>query len=510
MRNKTNLVGVGHGRERLLELADGLLGNRVRGGRCGGLSMIRRRIAAFFVAFFLCVTLVHAALPALALVIVEEALDFAAGLVIREAGKQVVATVGVAANDASWLSTASSMVPGIAAMLGIAVATTAGSERYLVPTKEGVTIPGSVVTPSGDLGTYSNPLAWNAAGIVPRVTDNGTFCKLAAWESVDGVARTMPIKTYASWDEMIEACRAIRASRIGAASYVPPHYVSSGGDPYELLIGSNTYYVQAVDVVIDEEVSSPGTGYGHSLGYHFGAIVIEAVDGVRRFVICGAGFCPDAADPDWSAADKARFSGPSQLVFKGLAHDGSAVRVDVAYDPSLGLKLQSLTQAAPNQVKLRSLVMPSSSSPSQVSESLVNNAQVATFYETNPASGLNGGSGNTITFPDDYARQGTLQSVDSGVSTLHKDLTDTSNVDDPTIPDQSRFAESFFSGTFDGLKGWSLPGHVSQCPTGSFVWNSTSYTIDAHCQLVNDHFNALQAAMAVVWSLLALFIVLKA
>lgn len=115
-----------------------------------------------------------------------------------------------------------------------------------------------------------------------------------------------------------------------------------------------------------------------------------------------------------------------------------------------------------------------------------------------------------IVFPDDYAREPTLQATKTAIDQIHTDLTEKESMDDPTIPGSSEFTDSFFSGTFDALKGWQLPGHSSQCPVGSFDWNGTTYSINAHCQLVADHFNALQAAMTVVWSLLALFIVLRA
>jgi hypothetical protein len=129
---------------------------------------------------------------------------------------------------------------------------------------------------------------------------------------------------------------------------------------------------------------------------------------------------------------------------------------------------------------------------------------------TTPTANVDPTKQPTIVFPDDYARENTSQATKSGIDQLHKDLTDTESVDDPLIPEASRFTDSFFSGTFDGIKGWSLPSHSSVCPTGTFAFNNTTYTMDAHCQLANNHFGALQAAMAVVWSLLALFIVLKA
>lgn len=66
------------------------------------------------------------------------------------------------------------------------------------------------------------------------------------------------------------------------------------------------------------------------------------------------------------------------------------------------------------------------------------------------------------------------------------------------------------SGAFIGLRGWQLPAHASQCPTSSFAWNGNTYTFDAHCQLANDHFAMFNGVMVLIFSISALFIVLRA
>lgn len=133
----------------------------------------------------------------------------------------------------------------------------------------------------------------------------------------------------------------------------------------------------------------------------------------------------------------------------------------------------------------------------------------STYSPAVAGSGSATGTG-TITFPTDYARQGEAQSAANSTNVrldaFRSALMETSAPpSDPAMPQWS-----FFEGTFSGLLGWSLPGHASQCPAGSFYAFGESYVLDAHCSLVAQHWSGLEAAMSVVWVLVALFIVLGA
>ena len=116
-----------------------------------------------------------------------------------------------------------------------------------------------------------------------------------------------------------------------------------------------------------------------------------------------------------------------------------------------------------------------------------------------------------IVFPDDYARQATAAASLGELAKISKTLTDSSDVPDPLVPPSSSgFTDSFFKDTFDNLLGWQVPSHTSSCPTSSFNAFDRTFTIDAHCNLVNENFNNLRTAMTVIYVLMALFIVLKA
>lgn len=120
-------------------------------------------------------------------------------------------------------------------------------------------------------------------------------------------------------------------------------------------------------------------------------------------------------------------------------------------------------------------------------------------------------------FPNDYARAGeaaaAAATINAKLDTLHRDLSDTTTVVDPLAVDPTTMPS--FGTTFDNLKSWNLPAHASTCPAPDIDLSGVFgaghvYSFNAHCQLVQDHFAALQAAMMVCWSLMAMFVVLRA
>lgn len=66
------------------------------------------------------------------------------------------------------------------------------------------------------------------------------------------------------------------------------------------------------------------------------------------------------------------------------------------------------------------------------------------------------------------------------------------------------------SSVFSGILGFQLPAHNSTCPQPSFDYNGETYSFTAHCDLVTDHFAAFRAVFTVIFTLSALFIVLRA
>lgn len=60
------------------------------------------------------------------------------------------------------------------------------------------------------------------------------------------------------------------------------------------------------------------------------------------------------------------------------------------------------------------------------------------------------------------------------------------------------------------LKAFVVPAHAGTCPKPSFVAFDKTYTFESHCGLVESNRSIIEAAMLLVWSIGAVFIVLRA
>ena len=452
-----------------------------------------------------------AALPAL--VLVQEAFTFASGLVIRQVGKEVVMSAGVAANDAAWASGTGGLLANVAAFIGLgAYVSDVGVEEYVVPTRPGVDLPQwKPSTALGAQGSYNNPFPSTFNGV--RYKPDRVYW-IDGLHSIDGFRHDWPGGEFASPQAFCDAWNAF------VAQYTQPEWVNKLRpiarpelDPWDVLFNGQYYYVQRFST---EYYEGPPNDIGGS-GPDALPRLVEATDGVKRFKLITGGIVADETDPDWSQTDLERLSSPGRLVWRGTATDGQAARVDLSYDESKEFKIGSITQE-PDAVKYRELALnPSTSAIQVVSEQVIKNADVGTFYEANPQYGPGQGT-QTGTWPDDYARQATLLSVNTQLATANTNLSSINRAltepgtpaTGPTLPDASLFTDQFFKDTFSPLLAWQLPLHTSQCPTSSFAAFGALYTVNAHCQLIQDHWGALSAVMTAVWSVLALFLVLKA
>lgn len=469
--------------------------------------MMNKWRVGVLVALLVASTVAYSAV-ALALLI-EPAANFVGGLVLRSLGRQVIVSVGVAANDASWLVSTANLVARAVGILKIA----GSAFEYEIPTLPGSPIPAPVpATPaSGAPGTYYNPYPYTQAGIKPKITSTAP-CLLNANESVDGIAHALTVKTYDSWDELLSACAAVQSFSMFAAQRVPPEYfLDSGVEPVAATLSGVTVYVQPVRLRYAESAKDPESYTWARLGYGgFSVAYLEAPDSVKRFIRTAEGFKPDTADPDWTTEEKAAFSAPGVIQFRSAE---SVVNVSATAQST---KIQAATQAA-TDVRYRDVVLNADAVPTASSEQLVKNASVGDVL----ASETSTGSGTDIEFPSDYARQGEAATAAAAVTnkldTLHEDLTKAGEAPaDVIAPDASTFEDSFFKGAFADLLEWDLPSHTSTCPTAAinfdFFGQPFNVNMNAQCVILADPTvsNTAQTAFVVLWILVALFLVLGA
>lgn len=130
-----------------------------------------------------------------------------------------------------------------------------------------------------------------------------------------------------------------------------------------------------------------------------------------------------------------------------------------------------------------------------------------------------GTSQQSLTLPTDYARTGEAASAASSINTkldtLHKDLTEKgADVADPVLPEAAAFSSAFFNGTFGDLLAWRLPSHTSECSTITLDYMMFSshqvHVMDAQCTIAEQVRPVLSVVMIVVWTVVALFVLLGA
>lgn len=133
-------------------------------------------------------------------------------------------------------------------------------------------------------------------------------------------------------------------------------------------------------------------------------------------------------------------------------------------------------------------------------------------------SGTGSGS-QSLVLPTDYARTGeagaAATTINTKLDTLHRDLTEKgADIADPVAPEASAFSNAFFNGTFGNLLAWRLPAHTSECPTVTFDYMMfTSHQVhhmDAQCTIAEQIRPVLSVVMVVVWTVVALFVLLEA
>jgi hypothetical protein len=478
-----------------------------------------KRTFLFLVVVFVVGASAFAALPA-ALILINEAAVALGGVVLRQAGKEVVVTLGTAANDATWATAAtvggssgSSIGANILAFLGLGVLSgSAGDEKYQIPLKANVVLPRAPLTGMGS-GVQSPLLPVVRFGPFSTSSDN--------YVSNAGPVVTFTVNRAMTGDELIAAYSVWKNSCVTegpceAGITYHNFRLEAQTDTYQnVTYGGTTYVFNKARIWF--EVKWPQNTFFNTESSRtlFVPVLAEPLDGVKRFRFVNEKWSPDPADPDWMP-DELTGTSASRIAVRGQNELGQDVRVDVSLDAAKQVQINALTQVEPDKVMHRSITLNASLQPSQASQTVTSSANVSSFYETYPeASPSTGSQSVTVQFPDDYARQPTLQNIDSNSTAIKEALTQA--VAAPTLTDNGDdLSQSLSWGdTFTDIVAWRLPSHTSTCPVLDYAQVIGGYDLhvhmDQHCTLIEEHLRApLEVVMAIVWLLAGFFIVMEA
>ena len=223
----------------------------------------------------------------------------------------------------------------------------------------------------------------------------------------------------------------------------------------------------------------------------------------------------------------AQFPAVPLATFTGTVHDidgktltvtntAGTQRVQVAVQTDGSVKITTWTPSStdPTTTNIQTATVSNPASTPTVTttqQATTNSVGTPAFTQTSTPTTSND---KPITFPDDYSREATQQAVLTklgDVKTSVDNLTKAADAPaDPVALTSDDITGVFFPDTFTTLRAWQMPARAVACPTWSFSVFSHSYTIDAHCALIENQRAFFSSIMLLVWSLAALFIVLGA
>lgn len=109
-------------------------------------------------------------------------------------------------------------------------------------------------------------------------------------------------------------------------------------------------------------------------------------------------------------------------------------------------------------------------------------------------------------FPGDYAKRGEWIAGGTRLKATGAAAGDPEVV---KIEDDEEFNAAFFGEVLDDLKFWQLPAHASQCPKPSYTLWDVEHEMTAHCDLFDIYGASISLLFDLVWTLAALYVVLK-
>ncbi len=202
----------------------------------------------------------------------------------------------------------------------------------------------------------------------------------------------------------------------------------------------------------------------------------------------------------WTLGGVDQYGNPVEFKVKALANGATQISQSVA------TKINGNDVITEKTVQLDSSGVPVSNQQTQRPGTIVPSLTDQTVTKTDAPTGSTLPP-TSITFPNDYNRESTQQDIKTDI---HSMVT-SSSVSDPTpATGTSDVAPLLFVSTFTNLLAWSLPSHSSTCPAPTITAFETDYTFNTHCTIAASLGTDLQTSFALVWLLVAMFIVLSA
>jgi hypothetical protein len=321
--------------------------------------------------FFFCACLIYpvfAAAPAFLLA--EPAVSFLSGLVLRSAGRQALISVGVAANDASWIIRLSSLIQRAAVILRIAVSDT---EEYELPLQSDIPVPKPVddigMDPSS-MGALVNPVPYTHDFLRYKVTGTdicqignspgiaaGVYSLSQILAECNNIILTYsPVNPYTGQVFQPWRLTRVKDNEIYEASYTSCYRSPGCGTHVE-----NNLYVE--NLLLETSETNPNNRIYHEMEGFF----VEEIDGVKRYVFSPQGFLtPDTTDPDWTEQEKESYSNPENnpVIIRFVDSSGKIVQLLAT---RFGTVVQAFTQSG-NDVLARQFELNSQAAVVAVNE----------------------------------------------------------------------------------------------------------------------------------------------
>lgn len=394
------------------------------------------------------------------------------------------------------------------AMTMLSIQDSTGANKIQIPLTTGTPIkaPSAPATATQTSGWYWTAAANTCPGGTSGLTHNG-FASLASaladFAAAENVEPKCSPQTYQYYATATQAC--YTTNGVNPYCYSPTGVINGSSCPAGYTVsGSSCNLSNAFAVTHDNTQTFSRSGNSYS-----------PITGDQIGLLSGGQATTSVSN------DTINFSSVSST-----GHDQNTIVIANSNGTTMSVQTMLIDQAGTNYIQTNTLQYDTTGTVTSATQS--NTSGSLQPSATNPAVlvpvAAPAGSlapqtvpTGTITFPNDYARTGEATTAANILSPkldlLHHDLSDTATVADPLAVDPTTMPS--FGTTFDNLKAWNLPAHTSTCPAPDIDLSGVFgaghvYHFNAHCQLIQDHFAALQAAMMVCWSLMAMFVVLRA